>query len=177
MGKSRACSGFLTRSGWLPCEHHGCPTNEVIIEAPALAVRDGLVVLTWLVAVHLVHSLLTLAQLSFKPVLGHVAETALLALVAPMASPVAADPSVKAGADRARPVVEPLPLPEGPLQLSPRYEVALSLAFQGFELIDIARRCDITVAEAKLVATLADSFQGLKTSAEERHGTGTRVAA
>lgn len=174
MGESRACSGFLTRSRWLPCEHHGSPFNEVIIEAPALAVRDGLVVLTWAVAVYLVHSLLTLVQLSFKPALGHAAEAALMALVAPMASPAEAS-SVTAGGNSARSVVELIP--EGPLQLSPRYEVALSLAFQGFELIDIARRCDITVAEAKLVATLADSFQGLKITAEERHGAGTRVAA
>ena len=175
MGESRACSGFLTRARWLPCEHHGSPFNEVIIEAPALAVRDGLVILTWAAAVYLVHSLLTLVQLSFKPTLGHAAEAALMALVAPMASPAVAEPSVTTGNDSARPVGERLP--EGPLQLSPRYEVALSLAFQGFDLIDIARRCDITVAEAKLVATLADSVQGLKITAEERHGAGTRVAA
>ncbi len=65
------------------------------------------------------------------------------------------------------------------LQVLPCYEVAVSLAFQGFDVASIARRCDTSVAEAKLVATLAQSYQGLETNAEELHGRPhrTRVAA
>ncbi len=64
-------------------------------------------------------------------------------------------------------------------RVSPRYEVAVSLAFQGFDVASIARRCDISIAEARLVATLAQRYQGLEKNVEEWHGRphGTRVAA
>ena len=126
---------------------------------------DAFLVATWVAAVYLTHALLSLAKLGRKTSSGVPA-----AVVATSPSAVQTPiPGVAVG-DRQ-------PAPTAVLKVSPRHEVALSLAFQGFDLSDIARRCDITVAEAKLVATLAESYQSLAHTAEERHGRRTRAAA
>ena len=127
---------------------------------------DAVLAATWLAAVYLAHALLSLAKLGRKTSSGSFA-AAVVAEPTDVQAPVA---SVTAGDHQ--------PAPTAVLTVSPRHEVALSLAFQGFDLADIARRCDITVAEAKLVATLAESYQSLAhTAAEERHGRRTRAAA
>lgn len=106
--------------------------------------------LTWAAAVYLTHSLLMLAKL------GHRRPSAAVSTAERMT--LNANPRAQA----VLPGLEAEDIaPTAVLEVSARHEVALSLAFQGFGLADIARRCDITVAEAKLVATLAESYRNL----------------
>lgn len=137
-----------------------------MIDIPALVVRDGILVAAWLTAVYLVFTLLSLAQLGRQNGLQGSAQPAFTAPVSGSTqAPWMASMDAKIG-------------PQTP-RVSPRYEVAVSLAFQGFDVASIARRCDISIAEARLVATLAQRYQGLEKNVEEWHGRphGTRVAA
>lgn len=143
-----------------------------MIDASALILRDGLLLVAWGTAVYLVFMLLTLSQLGQKYELR---KNDLLAISLPElttlpATYVGTDTNAvpKSGAERV----------DATLRVSPRYEVAISLAFQGFDVASIARRCDISVGEAKLVATLAESYQGLERPPEEQYDERhTRAAA
>lgn len=130
-----------------------------MIDVPALVVRDGIFIVAWLTAVYLVVMLLSLFQLSRQ---GGVRDSAASA----------SEPPVSGAGRAAQPGTKTL-------RVSPRHEIAVSLAFQGFDVAGIARRCDISVAEAKLVAALAQSCQSLETIVEEQHGRppGIRAAA
>ena len=132
-----------------------------MIDIPALVVRDGILVVAWLTAIYLVFTLLNLSQLGRQNGLqGREQSTSMTPAESTQAARMEST-DAKTGARS--------------LHVSPRYEVAVSLAFQGFDVASIARRCDISVAEAKLVATLAQSYQGLETNVEEPHGRPHRV--
>ena len=140
-----------------------------MIDIPALVVRDGILVGVWLTAVYLVFMLLGLSQLSrHNAIPNSVSST--FTLDAPELESARAtwmDQPADAKTEAQT------------LRISPRYEVAVSLAFQGFDVASIAHRCDISVAEARLVATLGQSYQGLEKNVEEWRGRPhrTRVAA
>ena len=138
-----------------------------MIDAPALVVRDGILVLAWLTAVYLVFMLLSLSRLGRQSGLQG---SMVFVFEAPASGSVQT-----VGIKRAPKAKREARI----LRVSPRYEVAMSLAFQGFDVAGIARRCDISVAEAKLVAALAQSYQGLETPVEEQYGRppGIRAAA
>jgi hypothetical protein len=140
-----------------------------MIDVPALVVRDGILVIAWLTAVYLVFMLLTLAQLGRQRGLRGSMD---LNAGEVEGEPIAVMPDL---GDPAARLNHETPA----LHLSPRYEVAVSLAFQGFDVASIARRCDISVAEARLVATLAESYQGLETVGESPYGRAlsARIAA
>lgn len=135
-----------------------------MIDVPALVVRDGILAVAWLTAVYLVFMLLSLSQLARQ---SRLQSDMLSVLESPVSEYVHATkvPGIEQQPLRAQDArVAPT------LRVSPRYGVAVSLAFQGFDVASIARRCDISVAEAKLVATLAQSYQGLEITVEEQHG-------
>lgn len=141
----------------------------MMIDAQSLLLRDGILLLAWLTAVYLVYMLLTLAQLGQQR--GQGGNIPMIAAVMPQtASPDAALPMAVQPKAADSPSI---------LCLSPRYDVAVSLTFQGFDVADIARRCDISVTEARWVAALVKNVRGLENSREQEHGAGygTRVAA
>ena len=138
-----------------------------MIDIPALVVRDGILVGVWLTAIYLVFMLLGLSRLSrHSGIPNSVSSTSTL------------DAPARASA-RATWMDQPMGAKTEvqTLRVSPRYEVAVSLAFQGFDVASIARRCNISVAEARLVATLAQSYQGLEKNVEEWHGRPPRTRA
>jgi hypothetical protein len=141
-----------------------------MIESHALLLRDAMLVVVWLTAVYLVFTLLTLFRLSrprgMREGAWSMADHAALAARAAPASGEAQTSSQQPEVGVTR-----------TLRVSPRHDVAISLAFQGFDVASIARRCDISLAEAKLAAVFAESCRALENPSEEQHGPHARVAA